>query len=99
MYAAAVHEGKTRVDEKAGARLLAAWKERAPDSLWIDLQAPSQEELAHLRDRFNLHPLAVEECDHTGVRPKIEEFENHLYLVVHGINHNPGEDQLNTVEF
>jgi magnesium transporter len=73
--------------------------EHGVERLWIDLLDPSAEELAFLRDRFGLHPLAVEECDHAGVTPKIEEFEHHLYLVLHGINHNEGEDRLNTVEF
>jgi len=99
MYAAAVHEGTARTESKAAPRILNAWLERAPQALWIDVQEPTAENLVFLRDRFGLHPLAVEECDHTGVRPKIEQFENHLYLVIHGINHNEGEDQLNTVEF
>jgi magnesium transporter len=99
MYAAVVHEGKTRIETGAAPRVLNAWIERGPENLWIDLLDPSAEDLAYLQEQFRLHPLAVEECDHSGVRPKIEEFENHLYLVLHGINHNEGQDQLNTVEF
>jgi magnesium transporter len=99
MYAAAVHDGKTRIDAKAGSRQISAWTEHGAEHLWIDLLAPTAEELAYLRDQFELHPLAIEECDHAGVRPKIEEFEKHLFLVLHGINHNKGEDSLDTVEF
>jgi magnesium transporter len=99
MFAAAVHEGATRTDQESDALKLGVWLERAPEQLWLDLQSPTMEELAGLRDRFNLHPLAVEECDHTGVRPKIEEFQHHLYIVLHGINHNEGEHRLDTVEF
>jgi magnesium transporter len=99
MYLAAVREGKTRIEENATPRILSAWLEHGVERLWIDLLDPSAEELAFLQGIFELHPLAVEECDHSGVRPKIEEFERQLYLVLHGINHNEGEDRLNTVEF
>jgi magnesium transporter len=99
MYAAAVSEGKTRVEANASPRMVNAWLERSAEQLWIDLLAPTHEQLAFIRDRFGLHALAIEECDHSGVRPKLEEFEDHLYLVFHGINHNEGEDLLEAVEF
>lgn len=99
MYVAGVYEGRTKSDAKAVPRLLSGWLERGPEQLWLDLLAPTAEDLSYLRERFQLHPLAVEECDHSGVRPKIEQFDDHLYLVLHGINHNEGADSLNTVEF
>src|SRR5262249_42776571 len=79
--------------------LIDNWIERKPEHLWTDALNPSPEALGYLRERFRLHPLAIEECDHAGVRPKIEQFEEHLYIVFHGINHNPGEDRLDTIEF
>lgn len=99
MYAAAVNDGRARMDDKAAPRLLTGWLEKNPEQLWIDLLAPTAEELTFLHDRFQLHPLALEECDHAGVRPKIEQFDDHLYLVLHGINHNEGGDSLDAVEF
>jgi len=99
MYAAAVTEGRARTDDKAAPRVLTGWLEKNPEQLWIDLLAPTAEELTFLRERFDLHPLALEECDHSGVRPKIEQFDDHLYLVLHGINHNAGADSLDHVEF
>lgn len=99
VYAAAALTDTVRTDPKANARLLSAWLEHQPQQLWLDFTAPGPEDLALMRDRLHLHPLAVEECDHTGVRPKIEEYPDHLYLVLHGINHNAGEDPLDTVEF
>lgn len=99
MYAAAALPDTVRTDPKASPRLLSAWLEHRPEQLWLDFTAPGPEDLALMRDRLGLHPLAVEETDHTGVRPKIEEYPDHLYLVLHGINHNAGEDPLDTVEF
>jgi magnesium transporter len=99
MYAATVSEGKTHIDAKASPRRINIWLEHPTEQLWIDLLEPTPEDLAYVRDRFGLHPLAVEECENTGVRPKIEEFDDHVYLVFHGINHNTGEDHLQGVEF
>ena len=98
-YLAAAREGQTSIEADAAPRVVDRWIEQKPDELWLDLLSPSAESLAYLKDKFNLHPLAIEECDHSGVRPKIEQFEGHLYIVLHGINHNPGENQLDTVEF
>lgn len=99
MRVAGIYDGKVRLEENAGRSQLAGWLERGPEHLWLDLTAPTTDDLRFLQDRFQLHPLALEECDHSGVRPKIEEFEDHLYIVFHGLNHNPGQELLSTVEF
>lgn len=52
--------------------------------MWIDVQAPSEEALSTLARRFGLHPLAVEDCLHLDQRPKLEEYPNHHFLVLHG---------------
>lgn len=99
MYLVASHEGRVRTQASADFRIARGWCAQPSDYLWIDVEAPTTEELAFLQTTFNLHPLAVEECDHAGVRPKIEQYPGHLYLVVHGMNHNPGAQALDTVEF
>jgi magnesium transporter len=99
MYIAAAREGKSRSEASADLRIARGWLEQPAERTWIDLESPTADELKFLQARFDLHPLAVEECDHTGVRPKIEEFPGHVYLVLHGMNHNPGASHLDTVEF
>lgn len=51
---------------------------------WIDLEAQSPEELALLGERFKFHPLALEDCAHFDQRPKVESYEDHLFVVTHG---------------
>ena len=53
---------------------------------WLDLHRPTAEELALLREPFGLHPLAVEDAEHFGQRPKLEEYDGYVYLVVYGAN-------------
>lgn len=59
--------------------------------IWLDLEAATPEEMAWLGRRFRFHPLALEDCTHFDQRPKIEEYSNHVFLVVHGLC--PGADK------
>ena len=51
---------------------------------WIDLAAADPKALELLRERFQFHPLAIEDCAHLDQRPKLEEYEGHLFLVTQG---------------
>ncbi len=56
----------------------------AGTAFWLDLDGVDAEASALLGDTLHLHPLAVEDAEHFGQRPKIEEFDNFTYFVVHG---------------
>jgi magnesium transporter len=51
---------------------------------WIDLQSQDEPQLELLRQRFDFHPLAIEDCAHHDQRPKIEEYKDHVFLVTQG---------------
>ena len=53
---------------------------------WLDLYRPSAEDLALLDDVFKFHPLAVEDASHFGQRPKLEPFDDFVFLVAYGAN-------------
>ena len=53
---------------------------------WLDLHRPTADDLALLREPFGLHPLSVEDAEHFGQRPKLEEFDGYVYLVAFGAN-------------
>jgi magnesium transporter len=59
---------------------------------WLDLQAPTPDDHALLRDVFGFHPLAVEDSEHFGQRAKIEEYDDFTFLVLFGAA--PDEDSL-----
>ncbi len=52
--------------------------------LWLDLQDTGDETLALLRDVFKLHPLAVEDVKEFGQRPKVEDYDDFVAMVVYG---------------
>ena len=67
------------------ASLIAKYLEEG-EFFWLDLHGPSAGDIALLRDRFAFHPLALEDATHFGQRPKLDEFEDFLYLVAFGAN-------------
>jgi magnesium transporter len=53
---------------------------------WVDLYDPTDNEARILSDVFKFHPLAVEDCLATVPNPKIDDYGEYLYVVIHGIN-------------
>jgi magnesium transporter len=52
--------------------------------VWIDLVDPTPETMALVQDRFDLHPLAVEDSEEFQQLPKMDHYGSHLLLVFYG---------------
>jgi magnesium transporter len=50
--------------------------------VWIGLYEPTEEEFTSLQSEFELHPLAVEDAIHAHQRPKLEVYDDMLFLVL-----------------
>src|SRR5207247_3534715 len=50
--------------------------------VWLGLFEPGAEELAQVRDSFGLHELAVEDAQQFHLRPKVEQYEGDVRLVI-----------------
>ncbi len=61
----------------------------APSLLWVDITLEkgdlSTDEIALLTDTFKFHELSVEDCLFPLYNPKVEEFDNYLFVNTHGI--------------
>jgi magnesium transporter len=64
---------------------IGAYIERPECFVWVALKDPDPSELDALGRQFGLHPLAVEDARHGHQRPKLEEYGDSLFLVVHTI--------------
>ena len=51
--------------------------------VWVALHDPTPAELAEVQEEFGLHPLAVEDAQHGHQRPKVEEYADSLFVVLH----------------
>ncbi|MCS7207215.1 MAG: magnesium transporter CorA family protein [Dehalococcoidia bacterium] len=50
---------------------------------WLNVERPTMAEMEYLRARFNFHPLALDDCLSRVQLPKVDEFDDHIFLVVH----------------
>jgi len=59
---------------------------------WLDVHQPTEEDFAVIRDEFRFHPLALEDSEQFGQRPKLDDYDDFVFLVVYGAV--PDEDRL-----
>jgi len=57
--------------------------------VWVALRDPSEDELAKMQQEFALHDLAVEDAHHGHQRPKVEEYGDTLFAVIHTVEPDP----------
>ena len=50
---------------------------------WHNLTRPTPEELSELQEKYQFHELDIEDCLSEHERPKIDEYEDYLFLVLH----------------
>ncbi|MBA3549245.1 MAG: magnesium/cobalt transporter CorA [Nannocystis sp.] len=65
---------------------LASLREDPEVTVWLDLESPSEEEARVLSDVFHFHPLAIEDTLQDYGHPKIDTFDDHVFMIVHGID-------------
>jgi magnesium transporter len=58
--------------------------------VWIDLEGPDDDDLKKVSEHIKLHPLTLEDARVFRQRPKIEDYENYMYMVVFGVD--PGTE-------
>ena len=67
--------------------------------LWVDLEAPTEEETKKiLEEVFAFHPLAIEDCLTVSERPKVDEYETYLFIVIHAVDYTRGTQEFQTTE-
>jgi magnesium transporter len=53
--------------------------------VWVDVHHPTPKGMARIQEAFNLHPLAVEDTLNQNQRPKIEEYPDHLFVIINSL--------------
>lgn len=61
--------------------------------MWVDLDCPTTDEARDvLETLFGFHPLAIEDCLSTNQLPKLEDYEEYLYIVMHAVDFKRREE-------
>ena len=59
--------------------------------VWIGLHEPDESQMQDVAEVFGLHPLAVEDAVVAHQRPKLERYDDTLFLVLKTVNYVPHE--------
>lgn len=70
----------------------------AGDFVWVGLATPTQDELDAVAEAFRLHPLAVEDAVKSHQRPKLERYDDSVFLVVKTLSYIEERDAVETGE-
>ena len=70
----------------------------AGDFVWVGLHQPTEAELEDVAIAFGLHPLAVEDAFKAHQRPKLERYEDSLFLVLKTLWYVDEDDAVETGE-
>jgi magnesium transporter len=62
--------------------------------VWVALRDATPAELDKMKEEFSLHELAVEDARHGHQRPKLEEYGESVFVVMHLLEFNNGESNL-----
>ena len=66
--------------------------------VWIALHRPTTEEFAAVQEELNLHPLAVEDALRAHQRPKLEVFEETVFVVAKTAHYNDQNETIDSSE-
>jgi len=50
---------------------------------WVNIERPGVAEMEYRKDRFSFHQLSLDDCLSVVQLPKLDEFDDHVFLVLH----------------
>jgi len=77
-------EGKC-VDEDFDPAKISDHLEQRDCVVWLDLAAPQAKDLALLGEEFGLNPLAVEDATTERQRPKLDHYDDHIFISLYDV--------------
>ena len=70
-----------------------------PDGVvWLDVTDPTAHEFELIAEEFNLNPLAVEDARVQGQRPKLDHYDDHVFISLYDVDLDNQTGALDAVE-
>ena len=71
-----------------------------PTVTWINIDGLHEVDIIEkIGKNFGLHPLVLEDILHTEQRPKMEEFENYIFIITKMLSYDEAKHELKTEQF
>lgn len=71
---------------------LALVRDTGSGFVWLGLHEPDERQMADVAEAFGLHPLMVEDAVHAHQRPKLELYDDTLFLVLRTVKYIDHDD-------
>jgi len=65
---------------------------------WVDIVDPKKENIEYLKQNFDFHPVVLNELTIPTLRPKVENYDHYLYMVLHFPIYHPKEKTSKSME-
>ncbi|MCD4812630.1 magnesium/cobalt transporter CorA [bacterium] len=76
-------KGLQKIDDHAG---VSKATKRQGDLLWLDITNPSEDDIDLMVETFKFHQLAIEDAIFPQNLPKIDDYDDYLYIVLHELH-------------
>jgi magnesium transporter len=70
----------------------------APGLRWVNIERPRPVDVAWLGERYDFHPLDYEDVLSRNQRPKVDEYDEYLFIVLHFPRYDKAVGRLNAAE-
>jgi magnesium transporter len=90
---AAAAAARTAERDEPGAEIV-----EAPGLRWINIERPRTPDQAWLEERFEFHALDYEDVFSRNQRPKVDEYDDYLFIVLHFPRYDKTVGRLNAAE-
>jgi magnesium transporter len=88
------HHGVREVSPEDFSDALEIARAQGNSFMWVGLHDPTAEELAKVAAEFSLHALAIEDALKAHQRPKVEEYDDSLFVVLKTVRYDEESQQI-----
>ena len=84
---------------QGGLELIDIWRQQPESRLWIDFSgAEFDSNQTTLIGSFGLHPMAIQDAQRLRHPPKLEEFDDHTFILLKGLGKDMVEFEFETIQ-
>jgi magnesium transporter len=72
--------------------------EESDTVVWMDITEPTEDDFTLIAEEFALNPLAVEDALHERQRPKLDHYDDHVFISLYDVDLDRQSGELSTSE-
>ena len=92
------HKDADQIEEGFPIEKLSALLAEKENLVWVDMEQPTEADNKILADIFHFHPLTIEDAIETRNHPKVEPYNNYLFMILHGVTRETNSTNFVTSE-